>query len=972
MVIAVVFVCAGARAQEFITPPVKIDSTKAGKRLVVVAGSYQVAFGDSVGFWVTSDTANQSLNPGGGKTSKGVDSVCIDGNGAIVRGNAKERASSATKDDRDDGTFGVWFKNKPAVVTDTTQADTVMNLTVRNWNWGIAFRLSRLGVVANCTIDSSREGIQGATYGRGHLLTGNVITNVSRIGINFRAQNSTIENNRIVNVFGTSAGDGSGIYLNSSGVAVTRYTLMKNNLIDGVKGTIGGAYTGGIVFTGGTIWNTSDGDTIKNCNVGLFFATAKDTGNTVKNAQLLNNKVAVMGSAAAGTFQNVVQASQIANSDSLDVNLINGAKLTLANVDFDSAKVVVAGASVLTVRYDLDIAVQTNAGDPVQGATVNVYDGTTLAFTGVTGSTGHVPALLTSYTQTSSGKTFASYTVVAYKATDTTTVLNVTVDKGAVLTVNMAREFITPPVKIDSTKAGKRLVVVAGSYQVAFGDSVGFWVTSDTANQSLNPGGGKTSKGVDSVCIDGNGAIVRGNAKERASSATKDDRDDGTFGVWFKNKPAVVTDTTQADTVMNLTVRNWNWGIAFRLSRLGVVANCTIDSSREGIQGATYGRGHLLTGNVITNVSRIGINFRAQNSTIENNRIVNVFGTSAGDGSGIYLNSSGVAVTRYTLMKNNLIDGVKGTIGGAYTGGIVFTGGTIWNTSDGDTIKNCNVGLFFATAKDTGNTVKNAQLLNNKVAVMGSAAAGTFQNVVQASQIANSDSLDVNLINGAKLTLANVDFDSAKVVVAGASVLTVRYDLDIAVQTNAGDPVQGATVNVYDGTTLAFTGVTGSTGHVPALLTSYTQTSSGKTFASYTVVAYKATDTTTVLDVAVGKSAVLTVKLGGGTGVSEAEEIPKEFVLMANYPNPFNPTTTIKYGVPKVSRITLTIYSVLGEEVATLVDGVQAAAYHSVVWDGRVHTGVSASSGVYLLRMQAHPTAGGESFVHVQKMILLK
>jgi hypothetical protein len=535
-----------------------------------------------------------------------------------------------------------------------------------------------------------------------------------------------------------------------------------------------------------------------------------------------------------------------------------------------------------------------------------------------------------------------------------------------------AQGTITPPVKIDSTKVGKHLDVAAGSYQMAPGDSVAFFVTSDTASQTLNPSGGKTSKGVDGVCIDGNGAVVRGNAKERATSATKEDRDDATFGVWFKNKPAVPTDTTQADTVKNLTMRNWNWGISFRLSRLGMVTNCTIDSSREGIQVATYGRGHQIVNNVLTNNSRIGISFRGLNCVVQTNRIVNVFGTSAGEASGMYLNASGTSLTQWALLKNNLIDGVKGVVGGATTGGIVFTGGSIQNTSDGDTVKNCNVGIFFGTVKDTANTVKNAQLIKNKVAVMASGAAGTLlPNVVQNSKITNSDSLDVNLINGAKLTLENVDFDSAKVVVGGTSVLTVRYDLDIAV-TKAGSPVQGAAVNVYDGATLVYSGTTGATGHAVATLTGYSHASSGRTFSAYKIVTGKAPDTTTVLNVKVAKGSILTVRLGGVTNVGEVKSVPDRFVLMANYPNPFNPTTKINYGVPKESRVSLRIYSLLGEEIVTLVDGFQSAAYHSATWDGRSTTGLSVASGVYLLRMQAFPVSGGDSFVQVRKMVLVK
>jgi flagellar hook assembly protein FlgD len=118
--------------------------------------------------------------------------------------------------------------------------------------------------------------------------------------------------------------------------------------------------------------------------------------------------------------------------------------------------------------------------------------------------------------------------------------------------------------------------------------------------------------------------------------------------------------------------------------------------------------------------------------------------------------------------------------------------------------------------------------------------------------------------------------------------------------------------------------------------------------------------------------AVLAVKLSGVTSVGDADGMPDRFVLMGNYPNPFNPTTTIKYGISKESKVTLTVYSVLGEKIVTLVDGIQAAAYHSVTWNGCTESGLSAATGVYLMRMHALPTGGGDPFIQVRKMVLVK
>jgi photosystem II stability/assembly factor-like uncharacterized protein len=89
--------------------------------------------------------------------------------------------------------------------------------------------------------------------------------------------------------------------------------------------------------------------------------------------------------------------------------------------------------------------------------------------------------------------------------------------------------------------------------------------------------------------------------------------------------------------------------------------------------------------------------------------------------------------------------------------------------------------------------------------------------------------------------------------------------------------------------------------------------------------------------------------------------LPRELRLEQNYPNPFNPLTTITYSLPSSGRVYLSVFNVLGQEIATLVDGVEYAGYKSVSFDAN-----RLSSGIYIYRI----TAG--TFTDVKKMVLIK
>jgi len=100
-------------------------------------------------------------------------------------------------------------------------------------------------------------------------------------------------------------------------------------------------------------------------------------------------------------------------------------------------------------------------------------------------------------------------------------------------------------------------------------------------------------------------------------------------------------------------------------------------------------------------------------------------------------------------------------------------------------------------------------------------------------------------------------------------------------------------------------------------------------------------------------------------------QVPTEFALSQNFPNPFNPTTSIKYAVPVESRVTIEIYNVLGQRVRTLVNESVAAGYRTAEWDGMGDQGQLSGSGTYFLRLSA-TGANGVRFSDMRKLLKLK
>jgi hypothetical protein len=98
-----------------------------------------------------------------------------------------------------------------------------------------------------------------------------------------------------------------------------------------------------------------------------------------------------------------------------------------------------------------------------------------------------------------------------------------------------------------------------------------------------------------------------------------------------------------------------------------------------------------------------------------------------------------------------------------------------------------------------------------------------------------------------------------------------------------------------------------------------------------------------------------------------SDMIPEDFILRQNFPNPFNPTTTIHFGVPVESRVILTIYDIRGRAIVTLAEKQIPAGSYRTTWKA-----AHLTSGVYYCRMVATAVGTNRRFVETKKLVLLK
>jgi flagellar hook assembly protein FlgD len=94
--------------------------------------------------------------------------------------------------------------------------------------------------------------------------------------------------------------------------------------------------------------------------------------------------------------------------------------------------------------------------------------------------------------------------------------------------------------------------------------------------------------------------------------------------------------------------------------------------------------------------------------------------------------------------------------------------------------------------------------------------------------------------------------------------------------------------------------------------------------------------------------------------------LPTVYALSQNFPNPFNPTTTIGYSIPVSGHTSLAIYNLAGQKVRTLVNGMQAPSFYKVVWDGKNESGMTVATGTYFYKLVSG------NYSKIVKMTLIK
>jgi hypothetical protein len=107
--------------------------------------------------------------------------------------------------------------------------------------------------------------------------------------------------------------------------------------------------------------------------------------------------------------------------------------------------------------------------------------------------------------------------------------------------------------------------------------------------------------------------------------------------------------------------------------------------------------------------------------------------------------------------------------------------------------------------------------------------------------------------------------------------------------------------------------------------------------------------------------------IAGKTLSKPANQLPTEFALHQNCPNPFNPSTKINFDLPSAANVSLVVYDLLGRKVVELANAFYEVGYHAATWNAN-----DAASGVYFARFTAMKPSGGVAYSKMNKLLLVK
>jgi hypothetical protein len=122
---------------------------------------------------------------------------------------------------------------------------------------------------------------------------------------------------------------------------------------------------------------------------------------------------------------------------------------------------------------------------------------------------------------------------------------------------------------------------------------------------------------------------------------------------------------------------------------------------------------------------------------------------------------------------------------------------------------------------------------------------------------------------------------------------------------------------------------------------------SGSSFTAYDYGQIKEGDCTTTLTPGGDGTVTLPIEL------TDIESLPTQFTIEPAYPNPFNPSTTIRYGIPNTQEVTILIYDLRGRLVSILFKAEQPAGWYEITWNGQINDGSIAPAGMYFYKIIA-------------------